>query len=55
MNVKEDLKELQIPTDSLERIEMVMDLEDKYDIILSDTELAEVNNKDELVALIESK
>jgi acyl carrier protein len=55
MSVREDLKDLEFPSDSLERIELSIELEDKYDITLTDSELAEITDREDLINLIENK
>ena len=36
-------------------LDLILDLEDKYDIIISDVEAAEVTSKEDLIKLIEGK
>lgn len=47
--------DFEIPNDSLGMLDLILDLEDKYDIIISDVEAAEVTSKEDLIKLIEGK
>ncbi len=55
MSIKKDLKDLVIPNDSLGMLDLLIDLEDRYDIIILQSEAAELRTKEELIALIERK
>ncbi len=44
----------ELGTDSLDMVEIIMEIEDKFDIQISDEELSEIRNLGELIALIET-
>ena len=54
-SVAEFLKDYDIPKDSLEFMEKIMDIEDEFDIVISQNEYKSIKNKEELIALIEEK
>lgn len=49
------LETYEIPKDSLEFMEKIMDIEDEFDIVISQNEYKSIKNKEELIALIEEK
>jgi acyl carrier protein len=53
MSVREDLKDLVIPSDSLEVIDMIMDLEDDYDIVIPDSVAATFTCKEDIIKYLE--
>lgn len=53
--VKEHIDSLTWPQESLDMLDMAMGLEDKYDIILTDADLAAVTNAPGMIDLIVRK
>lgn len=53
--VKEYVDSLTWPQESLDMLDMAMELEDKYDIILTDADLAAVTNARGMIDLIVRK
>jgi acyl carrier protein len=51
-DIEKDLEDIEIPKDSLERIDLIMEIEDQYDIILSDTLTSTIKSKEELIDVI---
>jgi acyl carrier protein len=49
------LKDYVLPTDSLELMESLIDIEDKYDIVISINELKNISSKDQLIELVRIK
>lgn len=44
-----------IPNDSLELMDFIMDIEDHFDIVISQTEIAEIHSMEDLMKLVEEK
>lgn len=54
MSVREDLKDMEMPKDSLEVIDLIMSLEDKYDIVIPDSVSMDFKTKDDVLNYLES-
>lgn len=50
-----DLTDFEMPKDSLDMIDFIGDLEDQFDILIYDSEIADVHNKEDIIALVERK
>ena len=48
-------KDFELPKDSLGMMDLIIDIEDEYDILISDSEAASVKTEKELGELIERK
>ena len=55
MEVKEYIKNHPIPTDSLEVMDFLMDVEDAYDIIIDFKEVQKFTTSEQFISLIERK
>ena len=54
MSVREDLKDMEMPKDSLEVIDLIMSIEDKYDIVIPDSVSMDFKTKDDVLNYLES-
>jgi acyl carrier protein len=55
MSVRAEIKELSIPNDSLGMLDMLLDIEDEYDIVITDADAASITNLDDLADIVERK
>lgn len=55
MQVSDYVNSLAWPNDSLGMLDMVIDIEDDFDINLTMVDVAEIKNKEDLIASIERK
>lgn len=55
MEVREYLKNHPVPTDSLEVMDFLMDVEDAYDIVIDFKEVQKFTTQEEFITLIERK
>jgi acyl carrier protein len=53
MSIREDLKDMELPNDSLEIIDMIMMLEDKYDIVIPDSISMDFHTKEDIISYLE--
>lgn len=52
---REFIEKQEIPNDSLGMLDLIIEIEDKFDIIISQAEAAEVTNIESLIQLVEGK
>lgn len=50
-----DLTDFEMPKDSLDMIDFIGDLEDQFDILIYDSEIADIRSKEDIIALVERK
>jgi acyl carrier protein len=55
MEVREYLKNHPVPTDSLEVMDFLMDVEDAYDIVIDFKEVQKFTTPEQFITLIEEK
>ena len=55
MEIKDYIKNHPIPTDSLEVMDFIMDVEDAYDIVIDFKEVQKFTTQEEFITLIERK
>lgn len=55
MEIKDYIKNHPIPTDSLEVMDFLMDVEDAYDIVIDFKEVQKFTTQEEFITLIERK
>lgn len=55
MNVAEYIKNHPVPTDSLELMDFLMDVEDAYDIVVDYKEVQKFTTQEQFIDLIERK
>jgi acyl carrier protein len=55
MRVKEYIDTHPVPSDSLEVMEFIMEVEDEFDIIIDYKEVQKFTTKEQFIALIEEK
>ena len=55
MEVKEYIKNHPVPSDSLEVMEFIMEVEDEFDIIIEYKEVQKFTTTEQFIALIEEK
>lgn len=53
MDVREELTKLEWPDDSLSRLDMLMEIEDEFDILYPDSTYEEVKTLEDLIVLTE--
>ena len=55
MEIKDYIKNHPVPTDSLEVMDFLMDVEDAYDIVIDFKEVQKFTTQEEFITLIERK
>lgn len=55
MEIKDYIKNHPVPTDSLEVMDFIMDVEDAYDIVIDFKEVQKFTTQEEFITLIERK
>ena len=55
MQVSEYVANLEMPKESLSMMDFIMDIEDEFNIIINDAEMAEITSKEYLISMIERK
>ena len=52
---REFIEKQEIPNDSLGMLDLIIEIEDEFDIVISQKEAAEVTNIESLIQLVEGK
>lgn len=55
MTPREFIEKQEIPNDSLGMLDLIIEIEDEFDIVISQGEAAEVTNIESLIQLVEGK
>jgi acyl carrier protein len=55
MEIRDYIKNHPVPTDSLEVMDFLMDVEDVYDIVIDFKEVQKFNTPEQIITLIERK
>jgi acyl carrier protein len=53
--IREYINNIEWPKESLAMLDFIMDIEDEFDIIISDAEAALIKNHEDLIDLVERK
>lgn len=55
MNVDKYFEDKEVPTDSLELMDLILDIEDDFDITISDKDYEDIETLEDLKALVKEK